>query len=315
MPFFSVVIPTCNRVVFLRKALDSVFAQTFTDYEVIVVDDGSVDETLVVVERIGGSIRLFSQENRGQGAARNLGLQKAEGKYIAFLDSDDIWFTWTLSIYHEVIWKSGCPAFVAGTEIPFVNTHPCPEMGGLDICRGRCYDDYLSLGNEAPWVPPSATAIRRDVLLQAGGFSEERMNYEECDLWLRLGIARGFVRVEDPPLVARRVHPGNITSQANNNLRGIQHMLESEQRGRYPGGRERQIDRIRVITRHLRPFSVACVRAMRIRHGLSLYVDSLWWHFRLGRYKYVFTFPIFIIFSVASTLIARAIPRQGHTHE
>jgi glycosyltransferase involved in cell wall biosynthesis len=93
---FSVIIPTYNRAALLCTALDSVFAQTFTDYEVIVVDDGSTDGTAAMVASYGGRVRYFQQQNKGPGAARNLGAQHATGEYLAFLDSDDLWFPWTL---------------------------------------------------------------------------------------------------------------------------------------------------------------------------------------------------------------------------
>ena len=100
---FSVVIPTYNRLPLLKEALDSVWRQTLTNYEVIVVDDGSTDGTARFARSMGQSIKLLEQTNRGPGAARNLGLEHARGQYVAFLDSDDLWFPWTLDIYAQCI--------------------------------------------------------------------------------------------------------------------------------------------------------------------------------------------------------------------
>ncbi|HWC58680.1 MAG TPA: glycosyltransferase family A protein, partial [Verrucomicrobiae bacterium] len=119
MSLFSVVIPTFNRATLLHEALDSIFAQTFTDYEVIVVDDGSSDETLQMLANYGNRIRVFQQKNQGPGAARNLGAQHATGEYLAFLDSDDQWFPWTLEAYHEILLRHQFPSFVVGKPLRF----------------------------------------------------------------------------------------------------------------------------------------------------------------------------------------------------
>src|ERR1700751_565412 len=98
-PSFSIIIPTFNRAGLLQQALESVAQQTFRDFETLVVDDGSTDVTPQVAASFGA--RLLRQENRGPGAARNLGIQHARGNYIAFLDSDDQWLPWTLETYHR----------------------------------------------------------------------------------------------------------------------------------------------------------------------------------------------------------------------
>ena len=100
---FSVIIPTYNRAPLLRQALDSVLAQEFTDFELIVVDDGSTDETLTVARSYGDQVRLVPQEHRGPGVARNRGAEHASGEYVAFLDSDDVWFPWTLGTFASII--------------------------------------------------------------------------------------------------------------------------------------------------------------------------------------------------------------------
>src|SRR5436309_9355229 len=95
-PMFSVIVPTFNRASLLRQALDSVLAQTFAEYELIVVDDGSTDDTANVVASYGSRVYFLQQANRGPGAARNLGAAGAKGEYLAFLDSDDLFLTWSL---------------------------------------------------------------------------------------------------------------------------------------------------------------------------------------------------------------------------
>src|SRR5215831_13870333 len=91
MPFFSVIIPTYNRATCVGRAIESVLRQTFQDYELIVVDDGSTDKTAEVVRQYGERIVFVSQPNRGVSAARNAGVSRAAGDWVAFLDSDDEW--------------------------------------------------------------------------------------------------------------------------------------------------------------------------------------------------------------------------------
>src|SRR5687767_3522938 len=109
MPTFSVVIPTYNRTALLRRTLESVWRQTFTDFEVIVVDDGSTDGTVDYLRSLGGHVRWLTQPNSGPGAARNLGASVASAEYVAFLDSDDLWFPWTLQVYREIIRSENDP--------------------------------------------------------------------------------------------------------------------------------------------------------------------------------------------------------------
>src|SRR5260370_34713222 len=100
---FSVIIPTYNRLDFLKRAIASVWTQTHTDYEIIVVDDGSTDGSMDYLLSLGSRVTALRQTNRGPGAARNLGAERAVGRYLAFLDSDDSWDPWTLATFHALI--------------------------------------------------------------------------------------------------------------------------------------------------------------------------------------------------------------------
>jgi glycosyltransferase involved in cell wall biosynthesis len=95
-PEFSVIIPAYNRRALLIETLNSVWQQTFADFEVIVVDDGSTDGTAEYLGSLGAKVQCVMQDNFGPGAARNRGLEIANGRYVAFVDSDDVWFPWTL---------------------------------------------------------------------------------------------------------------------------------------------------------------------------------------------------------------------------
>jgi glycosyltransferase involved in cell wall biosynthesis len=98
MPLFSVVIPTHDRLELLKRTVQSIRQQSFPDYEIIVVDDGSRDGTIDWLAENNSWLRGIRQSNKGPGAARNAGAQVSHGQYLAFLDSDDVWFPWTLDV-------------------------------------------------------------------------------------------------------------------------------------------------------------------------------------------------------------------------
>ena len=175
MPLFSVIIPTYNRAALLREALDSVFAQSFTDYEVIVVDDGSTDETAAVVASYGSRIRYFQQQNQGPGAARNLGAKYATGEYIAFLDSDDLWFSWTLKTISEVIKQQKYPSFIAANAVDFTECKQLEQArpGPISIAA---FNSYIESASENIWVLTSSVAIRRAEFNRVGGFTYQNIN-------------------------------------------------------------------------------------------------------------------------------------------
>ena len=100
-PQISVIIPTYNRGWILKEAVDSVLSQHYTDFELIVVDDGSTDNTLALLQTYKGRLKILQQENLGVSAARNLGIENSCGQYIAFLDSDDLWLPEKLSFQLE----------------------------------------------------------------------------------------------------------------------------------------------------------------------------------------------------------------------
>ena len=141
---FSVIIPTFNRVALLRETLSSVFAQSFKDYEVIVVDDGSSDGTADYLQLLGEKVQVLIQPNRGAGAARNVGAAAAKGLYLAFLDSDDLWFSWTLEVYQKVTLQNASPSFFTGMPLVFIASDEIPEATEEDISVETFADYYAS---------------------------------------------------------------------------------------------------------------------------------------------------------------------------
>ena len=123
MPFYSVIIPVFNRAGLVGATLDSVVAQSCGDWELLVVDDGSTDGTLAILEfyreKLGARMQILQQQHAGPGAARNQAIAVATGRYLAFLDSDDLWFSWTLEFYRRTLEEHDFPAFMAGEPLVF----------------------------------------------------------------------------------------------------------------------------------------------------------------------------------------------------
>lgn len=290
VPFFSVIVPTFNRSDLLKATVHSVFTQKYNDFELIVVDDGSGDDTLEYLETLENT-KVLRQANQGPGSARNRGAQIAAGEFLAFLDSDDVWFPWTLQVYRDAIEKSGRPAFLAGKpyvfsdEADLLRVEPEPP-------RLERFPDYLASGNEWRWWGVSSFVIRKDAFLDAGGFVEDRINSEDADLALKLGVAAGFVQIAAPVTFAYRVHSANVKDDLGRTLAGIQHSLMSERRELYPGGKARAKERREILTRHVRPVALECLRHGRQREAWSFYRSTFAWHLSLRRLKYLLAFPL-----------------------
>ena len=203
-PLVSVVIPTYNRSAMIGECLESVLGQTYPSFEVIVVDDGSTDGTEDVVRRYP-SVRYVWQRNQERSAARNRGIALAQGRYVAFLDSDDLWLPDKLS-----------------DQVAYMEQHP--EAGMVhSACRvmavtGRA-EQYAQRASHPPrdvfWdmlegnpVVSATPLIRRKVLAQVGGFSDEVIPMEDFDLWLRIAY-RHRVAYSSEPVAVYRVHQAN----------------------------------------------------------------------------------------------------------
>lgn len=291
MPLFSTVIPVFNRAALIRATLDSVLAQKLQDQEIIVVDDGSTDATLETLATYSDRIRVFRQSNAGPSAARNLGIQHATGDYIATIDSDDLWFPWTLATYAEAIQRHDAPAFIAGAPFIFRDEHEVSTVRREPL-RAEFFADYLASGNQWRWFGVSSFVLRADAVRAVGGFSTERINAEDADLALRLGEARGFVDIQSPATFAYREHAGSLKTSVDASFRGLSHLLEQEKRGAYPGDEARRRERWEILTRHIRPFTIECAKAGATGRGWSLYRRTFAWHLALRRVRYLCSYPV-----------------------
>lgn len=199
LPLVSVIIPTYNRGRMLKSAIDSVLAQTFQDFELIVVDDGSTDDTPQLLHTYASRITVIRQDNRGVSAARNRGIEHSSGKLIAFLDSDDHWLPAKLD--RQTAFMEAHPGFsICQTEEIWIRNgvrvnpkkkHKKPS--------GMMFEPSLALC----LISPSAVMIRRHLLDEVGGFDENLPACEDYDLWLRISC-RHPVGLLDTPLIEKR---------------------------------------------------------------------------------------------------------------
>ncbi|WP_164008117.1 glycosyltransferase family 2 protein [Pyxidicoccus trucidator] len=305
MPFFSIVIPTYNRARLLEDTLASVFAQEETDYEVLVVDDGSTDDTLETLARHGGRVRLLQQRNAGPGAARNLGIQEARGEYVVFLDSDDLWFPWTLATYRQVLRAQGGPSVVMGTAASFARPE---ELAGVTCAPVRVvgFPDYLASAGDATPRTACVVAVRTEALRRVGGFTPKRINGEDYDLLYRLGTEPGFAWVRAPVTVGYRQHGGSSSSALELSYQGTLYQLEQERLGRYPGGAARRRERLEMLLYNLRHVSHWLLSLRRADLALGLYRRGLSLHLAAPRWRYVLGFPPW---AVATSVRQRVVGR------
>jgi glycosyltransferase involved in cell wall biosynthesis len=220
----SVVIPAFNGSAFIGQCLDSVFNQTYTPFEVIVVDDGSTDRTKEALAPWiqDGKIRYLYQNNRGTAAARNLGIQHASGEFLALVDQDDLWLPDKLERQVKLFRNervglvyTDTQQFGPGVTAPKVGAFPGSDRGVSSssnpnrhrFSRGRVYRKLLG-GN---FIPSSSVMIRRSVLDRTGLFRERigntRIWYcDDYELWLRIAQISEIDFVEKV-LMRYRIHP------------------------------------------------------------------------------------------------------------
>jgi glycosyltransferase involved in cell wall biosynthesis len=204
----SVIIPNYNHAHFLDDALHSVLSQDYRNFEIIVVDDGSTDDSLGVLAKYGTTIRLIRQENKGLSGARNTGIRTAKGVYYCFLDADDYWL----------------PNFLS-TVVSFLDNHPeigavhtgfyfvdrfgerCPQINTITIDEDQLYDRLL----DGEFFVPASVLIRRECFDRVGLFDETLRASEDWDIWLRVSRVYRFAGISEP-LLNYRIHGNNMSA-------------------------------------------------------------------------------------------------------
>lgn len=287
----SVVIPTFNRQALLERTLQSVWTQTHRPHEVIVVDDGSSDHTIRYLDTLRDRVSIVQSPGKGPGAARNAGAQLASAEYVVFLDSDDLWFPWTLASIAEVIRTQARPTFICGSFRQFEHEGELSGQTSAPLAV-EAFADYFSSWPRQFVIGAGMMAVRRDAFLACGGFSTEAVNLEDHDLSLKMGLSPGFVQIVRPLTLAWRLHRGGVTRELHKSVAGCSLLMTTERTGAYPGGERWAAVRRNIITSHTRPLSLDCLKAGAFGMAFRVYLDTLAWHVRLGRLRYLAAFPI-----------------------
>jgi glycosyltransferase involved in cell wall biosynthesis len=206
----SVIIRTYNRSRYLQEAIESVLRQTYDNVELIVVDDGSTDETRLVVQRHAGKIRYLYQAHAGVSAALNAGITHATGAYLAFLDDDDLWREQLLERTVPVLEVAGNEVGVAyvGSRYFIGNDTGHLIDPGWTGRSGDLFDALI----ENNFIPINAVLIRRRCLEAVGGCDPALGGYEDWDLFLRIALAGFAYRYLDDQLALIRLHPAHQRS-------------------------------------------------------------------------------------------------------
>jgi glycosyltransferase involved in cell wall biosynthesis len=206
MPAISVIIPTHNRASYLREAVDSVLAQDFRDYELIVVDDGSTDDTVEILETRPVTKKIF-QQHSGVSAARNTGISQSTGTFVAFLDSDDLWLPTKLRT-QMAFFANHPQALICQTEEIWlrngVRAHPKKRHRKRN---GMIFEPSLDLC----LVSPSAVMMKRRLLDDVGWFDERLPACEDYDLWLRIACRLPVNLVQSPLVIKRGGHRDQLS--------------------------------------------------------------------------------------------------------
>ncbi|HSM56924.1 MAG TPA: glycosyltransferase [Candidatus Sulfomarinibacteraceae bacterium] len=207
-PHVSVIIPTYNRAAWLAEAMSSVRAQTYTDYELIIADDGSNDNTAQVAAQWAGSepgpaARYLRLAHSGRPAvARNRALARARGRLVAFLDDDDVWMPRKLERQVRHMRQNPDAGLVYG-DVRFRRADGSLSAPVLTRAQKRSGNLFSALLRDC-FIFPSTVLVRRDLLQAAGGFDEELRSAEDYGLWLRLAHAAPVAFQPEPHTIIRR---------------------------------------------------------------------------------------------------------------
>jgi len=208
MPKVSVIIPCYNAEDFIKEAIESVLAQSFQDFEILVVDNNSKDNSKAIIESFTNKrVKYLRQEIQGEAAARNKGIEEASGEYIAFLDADDLWKANKLEEHIKV--HDANPDY----GLSYSNCdYMLKDDGTLHtmIRLGFTGTVYYNLLAENFIITPSSVVVKKSVLDEVGGFNNTYINGTDYDMWLRIAKKHKVIFIKEPLSIYRQ-HDGQIT--------------------------------------------------------------------------------------------------------
>jgi glycosyltransferase involved in cell wall biosynthesis len=225
-PLVSVILPTYNRAWALKTAIDSVLFQNYPNIELIVIDDGSQDNTKKLLKDYKNQIRVLTQENAGVSAARNRGIEKSRGEFIALLDSDDSWDKKKISCQMD-FFMANPEALICQTQEVWIRNHKRvnPKIKHKKP-SGMIFEQSLNLC----LVSPSAVMMKREIFEQKGYFNEKFLVCEDYDLWLRISSTIPVFLIDKPYTIKNGGHKdqlSNLHSQDKFRICSLKNLLDS----------------------------------------------------------------------------------------
>ncbi len=216
----SVIIPAYNSADTIRACIESALNQTLKSFEIVIVDDGSNDETAIISKKFRGEVRYFYKENGGPASARNFGIRMSRSEYIAFLDSDDVWFPAKLEKQMKIFNKD--------TEVGLVYSDAYVAVGGKNNLKRRYFEDWKPAAGsvfrdlfQRTFIPTSSCIVRRKCFEDLGFFDEKKelVGTEDYEMWLRIA-SRFKLNYVDEPLILLWRRASSLSSDRIHNLQG-----------------------------------------------------------------------------------------------
>ena len=218
----TVIIPAYNAAEFLHEAIDSALGQTYREFEVIVIDDGSSDKTEDIALSYGSKINFIKTSNQGVAKARNTGIEAATGEFVAFLDSDDIWESNKLE--RQIMAVEEGYRFVYTDTVSF----GLNAMSELHISAGEPLPSGMILQQlvERNFIATSSVLLDRELAIRIGGFDPKIPIVDDWDMWLRVSNQTA-ARAISEPLVHYRVRTGSLGSNLETRISESEKVIES----------------------------------------------------------------------------------------
>jgi glycosyltransferase involved in cell wall biosynthesis len=240
---FSIIITCYNQHDFIRNAVDSALSQHCESKEVIVIDDGSSDDSSRMLQQYGDSIQLIQfSNNRGTPEARNQGAAVARGEYLVFLDGDDLLAPWALDVYERVI-DARNPIIIEAERLWFKGNIPLLRSEGASSTIKFAEYPNLLAKDRPQSLSASAFVVDRSAFADVGGWSPGIFHMDLLDLTTKLGCSGRLILIFSPFTVLYRVHDANVIHTVPPFLQMSHYLLAKERGGQYPGGRELQFQR------------------------------------------------------------------------
>jgi glycosyltransferase involved in cell wall biosynthesis len=260
MPAVTVIIPTFNRARFLAEAVDSVLSQDFQDLEIVVVDDGSTDETLDILQTYP-SVEVIRQHRQGVSAARNAGIARAKGAFIAFLDSDDLWLPKKLSVQVD-FFDHDLGALICQAEEIWIRN-------GVRVNPGRRHKKHSGMifepSLELCIVSPSAVMMKRRLFDEVGVFDETLPVCEDYDLWLRISCRFPVHLIETPLVVKRGGHSDQLSRTPGHDRFRVQALRKILESGRLNA--RQSVLAAEALRRKCRIYAAGCRKRGRVEEA------------------------------------------------